>query len=444
MPSRDATHDPARRSFVASANAPGSDFPIQNLPYGVFRKGEGAPGGGVAIGDQILDLAAACDAGLFSGTAQDAARAGSGPTLNPLMALGRPAWTALRSALSEMLSEGSASRARIEQSSVLIPMASATMMLPAAIGSFTDFMASIFHTERGGRALRPDNPVPENFRYVPVGYNSRASSVRLSGEPIRRPHGQFKQNDGVVVFAPTRQFDFELELGVFVGPGNPLGTPVTMAQAGDQIFGYCLLNDWSARDIQRWESMPLGPFLAKSVGSTISPWIVTADALAPFAAPAFARPAGDPKPLPHLTSARDQTEGGLDFGLEVHLLSTRMRERGEPAARITATNSKHLYWTPAQLIAHHTSNGCNLQPGDLLGTGTVSGPTDESRACLAEITERGAKSFTLANGETRTFVEDGDEVIFSARAERSGCVPIGFGECRARVDPAIAWPASAG
>lgn len=441
MPKLDETHDPARRSWVESANEAGADFPIQNLPFGIFRQGSGPARGGVAIGDSIFDLGAGLRANLFSGDAKIAAEAAAGPSLNALMALGRGYATTLRQRLSELLSADAPERGRLEsmRDAVLVPMHSAQMLLPAMIGSFTDFMASIYHTERGGRALRPDNPVPENFRYVPIAYNSRASSVRVSGEPVLRPHGQFKAGNEVV-FGPCRQLDFELELGLFVGPGNDLGEPVLIDDAASQIFGFCLVNDWSARDIQRWESMPLGPFLSKSLSTTVSPWVVTADALAPFAAPAFARPEGDPAPLPYLLAARDQAEGGLDIRLDVHVTTPRSRAEGAAPLRITETNAKHLYWTPAQLLAHHTSNGCNLGPADLLATGTVSGPTDESRACLAEITERGAKSFTLANGEQRIFLEDGDEVIFTGRAERDGFVGIGFGECRARVAPAITWP----
>ncbi|MCC7345927.1 MAG: fumarylacetoacetase [Variibacter sp.] len=441
MPTLDETHDPKRQSWVESANDGATDFPIQNLPYGVFKTKGGPARGGVAIGDRILDLSACLQAGLFAGDAKVAAEAAAGATLNPLMALGRRYWSALRRRLSDILRADGPERAKVEPmaATLLVPMAEAEMQLPAAIGSFTDFMASIFHTERGGRLLRPDNPVPENFKYVPIAYNSRATSVRPSGEPVRRPNGQFKTKQGVE-FGPCRQLDFELEVGLFVGPGNPLGMPVPMEQAQGQIFGYCLVNDWSARDIQRWESNPLGPFLAKSLSTTIAPWIVTADALAPFAAPAFARAPGDPAPLPYLHAAADQAEGGIDFRLDALLSTPAMRAKGQPPALIARSNFKHMYWTPAQLLTHHTSNGCNLQPGDLLASGTVSGPTDDSRCCLAEITERGNKSFTLPQGETRTFLEDGDEVIFLGRAERQGYASIGFGECRGRVEPAVAWP----
>lgn len=443
MPKIDDTHDPKRRSWVVEANEPGADFPIQNLPFGVFRQGTGPARGGVAIGRHIFDLAAGLRADLFCGDAKVAAEAASGSTLNPLMALGRHYSGALRARLSDLLSSENPEQGRLSamRDALLVPMTSAEMQLPAAIGNFTDFMASIFHTERGGRVLRPDNPVPENFKYVPIAYHSRASSVRPSGEPVRRPNGQFKPKDKVE-FGPCRQLDFELELGLFVGPGNALGAPVSIDAAPEQIFGYCLVNDWSARDIQRWESFPLGPFLAKSASTTISPWVVTAEALAPFTAPAFDRGDGEPKPLPYLLGPADQKEGGLDIRMDVNLLTPHMRQQGSGPVQIARTNGKYLYWTPAQLVTHHASNGCNLQSGDLLATGTVSGPTDDSRACLAEVTDRGSKPFQLANGEMRTFLEDGDEVIFMARAERDGFVSIGFGECRGRIEPAVPWPNS--
>jgi fumarylacetoacetase len=441
MPKLDETHDPSRHSWVKSANDGTTDFPIQNLPLGVFRNGAGGARGGVAIGDHILDLAAVLKANLLTGDAKVAAEAASGPTLNPLMALGNRYASALRREFSNLLRADNSERAKLEAmaDTLLVPMAKAQMQLPAAVGAFTDFMVSIYHTERAGRASRPDNPIPPNFKYLPIAYNSRASSVRVSGEPVKRPNGQFK-NGEAIEFGPCRWLDFELEVGVFVGPGNALGTPIAIDQAPDQIFGYCLLNDWSARDIQRWEMMPLGPFLSKSLSTTISPWVITADALKPFAVPAFKRPAGDPAPLPYLYSAADQAEGGLDIDLEVHLSTAKMRAAGAAPARVTATNTKHLYWNPAQLVTHHASNGCNLQPGDILATGTVSGPTDESRACLIELNDRGATKIPLPGGETRTFLEDGDEVAFSGRAARDGYVSIGFGECSARIDPAPAWP----
>jgi fumarylacetoacetase len=439
MPALNATHDPARRSWVESAQAPGTDFPIQNLPHGVFRRCGGGEAwrGGVAIGDMILDMAAAVDAGLFQGIPAEAARAAAEPTLNRLMAMGRGAASALRARISEVLMTGSAAQAIGPR--ILVPMAEAELRLPCQVGAFTDFLTSTFHTERGGRRTRPESPLPPNFKHLPVAYNSRATSLRVSGEPVRRPNGQRQTPNGDVVFGPCVNLDFELEVGLFIGPGNPLGEPVALSAAPEHIFGYCLLNDWSARDIQRWESFPLGPFLSKSLSTTISPWVVTAEAMAPFAVPAFRRAPEDPQPLPYLTCPRDQAEGLMDIGLEALLLTPRMREAGQAPARITLTNFQTMYWTFAQMVTHHMSNGCNLMPGDVLGSGTASGPTDDSRACYSEITE-GRNPVTLPNGETRLWLEDGDEIIFRGRAERPGAVPIGFGECRGRIDPAPAWP----
>ena len=432
-----ATHDPTRRSFVAAANAPGTDFPIQNLPFGVFRRGDAAARGGVAIGDRIVDLAVGAKAGLFSGDAAEAARAASGPALNPLFALGARHASALRAQLSDLLRADAPDRSRIEAlgDRLLVPMNGAVLELPARIGAFTDFLCSIFHA---GRMI---SGLPESFKYLPIAYNSRASSVVVSGTKLRRPNGEFRAPGGEVRFGPEPSQDFELELGAFIAAGNALGTPLPIAGAAQEIFGYCLLNDWSARAIQSWETRPLGPFLGKSQGTTISPWVVTAEALAPFRCAAFKRDDGDPKPLPHLYSETDQEEGGIDLAMEAYILTPRMRERGEAAARVTATNFKHMYWTFAQMVTHHMSNGCNLQPGDLLASGTCSGPSDDSRACLAELSARGSVDIPLANGEVRRYLADGDEVIFRARAARDGHVAIGFGECRGRIEPAVPWPA---
>jgi fumarylacetoacetase len=440
-PQPNETHRATLRSWVHSANDPATDFPIQNLPYGVFQRDGEPPRGGVAIGDRILDLAAALQAGLFHGEAEKAARLAAASSLNGFMASGYARQSALRQRISALLSADSLDRARIGPlgRTLLVPMRDVEMKLPASIGSFTDFLTSIYHTERSGRVTRPDNPIPAPFRYLPIAYNGRATSVRPSGEPVRRPNGQWRTPEGQVKFGPCEQQDFELEVGLFIGRGNALGQPISIEEAPEHIFGFCLVNDWSARDIQRWESA-LGPFLSKSLSTTISCWVVTAEAMAPFRAPAFARPAGDPQPLPYLQSESDQASGGLDLALDAHLLTPRMRRGGTAPARIARTNFIHMYWTFAQMLTHHMSNGCNLQPGDLLGSGTTSGPLDENRACLSEITGRGAQSFTLPNGETRVWLEDGDEVIFKARAEREGFVPIGFGECRARIEPAPAWP----
>jgi len=427
------THDPSRKSWVLSANQPDTDFPIQNLPFGIFRT-NGTARGGVAIGDRILDLAAALELGLFSGEAANAARAAASDSLNPLMALGPSPASALRSRLSDLLRLDASDRTRIESHAdrLLIPMSSAEMLLPARIGNFTDFVCSTFHAQRAGR--KPLNsPLAGPLCYMPVAYHGRASSVRISGEEVRRPHGQFKEPDGTVRFGPSRALDFELEVGAFISTGNPLGSPIPIDSASSHVFGYCLLNDWSARDVQFWESI-LGPFLSKSLSTTISPWIVRPEALAPFHAPIF-RPAQPdwPAPFPYLDGETDRAEGGIDVDLDVCLSTPRIRESREQPVRIVSTNLKYAYWSFAQMIAHHTSNGCNLQPGDLLGSGTVSGPTDESRACLLECTE----PLRFPNREIRRYLEDGDEVIFKGRAKREGFVSIGFGECRAHVLPAV-------
>lgn len=423
------THDPSRRSWVLSANEPDTDFPIQNLPLGIFREG-GIARGGAAIGDRVFDLAAALELGLFSGEAEGAARAATGDLLNPLMALGAQPASLLRARLSDLLRVDGPERARAEAHAnrLLIPMSSVQMLLPARIGNFTDFVCSTFHAQRAVR--KPlDAPLAPALCYMPVAYHGRASSVRVSGEAVWRPRGQFRNAGGEVLFGPSRALDFELEIGAFIGTGNALGDPIPLESASSHIFGYCLLNDWSARDVQFWESM-LGPFLSKSFSTTISPWIVTAEALAPFRAPIFAPRQPDfPRPLPYLESKTDRAEGGMDIELETFITTRTMRDSCEKPARIAATNFGYAYWSFAQMIAHHSSNGCNLQTGDLLGSGTVSGPTDESRACLLEH----AEPVHLPNGETRQYLEDGDEIIFKARARHPGYAAIGFGECRARV-----------
>jgi fumarylacetoacetase len=429
------THDPARKSWVASANAADADFPIQNLPFGVFRPrgDEAEPMVGVAIGDQILDVTAAMPA--FDGLARRAADACAAPHLNDLMALGPQAWSALRLALSRVLSDPS-QQARLQK--FLTPIAEAELFLPVKIANFTDFYASIFHATNAGKLFRPDNPLMPNYKYVPVAYHSRASSVCVSGTPVRRPLGQTKgPNDAAPAYRASRSLDYELELGFYIGTPSALGEPVPIDRAGGHIFGFCLLNDWSARDIQAWESLPLGPFLAKNFATSVSPWVVTTEALAPYRVAAFQRPAGDPAPLPYLSSADDQASGGYDIALEVFLVSERMRKSGDQPFRLSSGSFATIYWTVAQMVAHHTSNGCNLEIGDLIATGTCSGPQDESRGCLLEITARGTKPITLPNGETRGFLEDGDEVIFRAYCEGAGRPRIGFGECRGVIAPAL-------
>ena len=431
------THDPARRSWVESANASGSDFPIQNLPFGMFRAaGTAATRLGVAIGDQVLDVAAAAATARFDGLAAKAAQAcGQAPHLNPLMSLGPQTWSALRLALSRTLSAQHGDSKSLQQH--LTPMAKAEVVLPVAIGDFTDFFASVFHATNAGRMFRPDNPLNPNYKYVPVAYHSRASSVLVSGTPFKRPRGQRKgPDDAAPGYGPSRNLDFELELGVYIGTPSVLGEPVPVAKAAEHVFGYCLLNDWSARDVQAWEYQPLGPFLGKNFATTVSPWIVTAEALAPFRTAAFKRPEGDPAPLPYLADANDQAHGGLDITLEAYFLTEAMRRAATAPFRITQTSFALLYWTVAQMIAHHTCNGCNMTVGDLLGSGTVSGPEKSSWGSLLELTARGREPIALPNGEKRGFVEDGDEIIFRGFCAKEGFARIGFGECRAEVLPA--------
>jgi fumarylacetoacetase len=431
----DETHDPKRQSWVGSAQGH-ADFPIQNLPFGVFSVKGDAPRGGVAIGDEILDLTAALGAGLFSGEAKRAAVAAAGATLNPLMALGRQPRVALRKRLSALLAAegGEGANAQKLAAKLLHKAADCTLHLPAVIGAFTDFYAGIHHAVNGGRRRRPDAPLTPNYKYVPVAYHSRASSVCISGAPIKRPSGQLMlAKDAEPSFGPCQKLDFELELGVWIGPGNALGEPIPVAQAADHIVGLCLLNDWSARDIQDWEMQPLGPFLAKNFGTTISPWVITAEALAPFRIPQAPRPEGDPRPLAYLWDDADQQSGAFAVELEVLLSTDGLRAQGMPPQPLSLSNTRHLYWTVAQMLAHHTCGGCNLQPGDLFGSGTISAPTSSGYGSIRELSQDGQRPITLPSGETRSFVEDGDEVIFRARARRDGYVSIGFGDCRSRI-----------
>ena len=430
----DHTHDPNLQSWVASANGH-PDFPIQNLPLGVFGPLAGAPRGGIAIGDMILDLRALHESSLLDDEAQAAAHACTGPSLNPFLALGAGPRGALRDAVSALLQEGSDERPHL-----LHRAADCIMYLPAHVGDYTDFYAGIHHAENVGRLMRPDAPLLPNYKWLPIGYHGRASSILASGSTgaeIRRPKGQRKPgSDPVPTFGPSRNLDYELELGVWIGPGNALGATIPMAEAAQHIAGYCLLNDWSARDLQGWEYQPLGPFLAKSFCTTISAWIVTPEALAPFRAPQPPRPAGDPAPLPYLHDPMDQAAGALDLELEVLLTTRAMKKQGLAPHRLSIGSSLALYWTPAQLVAHHASGGCNLNPGDLFGTGTISTATTDGYGSLLEITAGGRAPITLPSGEERRFLEDGDEVVLRARAKRNGAAPIGFGECRGVVLPA--------
>jgi len=433
IPKTDGTHDAALRSFVESANDPGSDFPVQNLPLGVFRRGgEGRARIGCAIGDRVLDLRACGERGLLRGLPEDVTAACAGESLNALMALEARVRGTLRHRLSHLLrSAGGFVTARSDAAEVLLPLANAEMLLPAVIGDYTDFYASLFHATNVGKMLRPDNPLLPNYKWVPIGYHGRASSLVVSGTPVARPSGQTEPGEGGEPrFGPTRALDYELEVAAFLGPGNRLGAPIPLAEAEAQLFGLVLLNDWSARDLQKWEYQPLGPFLAKSFATSISPWIVTMEALAPYRVPAFARPAGDPMPLPYLSHPEDREHGGVDLRLEVRLLTRAMRESGREPFLVSHSNLRDVYWTLAQMVAHHSSNGCNLRPGDLIASGTVSGPEQQNRGCLIERTWRGSEPLALPGGEERRFLEPGDEVILRGRCERPGFAAIGFGECR--------------
>jgi fumarylacetoacetase len=433
----DETHDPALRSWVASANQAQTDFPIQNLPFAVFRRqgSDEAYRGGVAIGNQILDLAAVADSGVLSGAAATAVHAASVDSLNALMALGQPAWSALRLALSRALREGAPEQAIL--TACLVPQAAAEYSLPARIGDYTDFYTSIHHATNIGRQFRPDNPLLPNFKWIPIGYHGRASSIGVSGQTFPRPLGQtMAPGASAPSFGPCKRLDYELEMGIFVGSGNALGKPIAITEAEASVFGMCLLNDWSARDVQAWEYQPLGPFLSKNFASTISPWIVTLEALSPYRV-AFTRPEGDPQPLPYLDSPANSAQGALDIQLEVLLQTQTMRQQDQAATRLTHTSYRHAYWTVAQIVAHHTVNGCNLQPGDLMGTGTLSGPSLDEAGALIELTVGGKQPLTLPNGESRTYLEDGDAVVLRGWCEKSGAARIGFGQCVGTVLPAL-------
>ena len=410
----------ALKSWLASANNIATDFPIQNLPYGVFSHGQQTRIG-VAIGDQILDLHACAANGLLASLPEEILAACRADVLNPLMSLGPGAWSALRRRLTALLNAAQTdhqTQSRLE--ALLIPMREAAMQLPAHIGDYTDFYASIHHATRVGRLFRPDNPLLANYKYVPIGYHGRASSIMVSGQTKSAPATE-------PVFGPARSLDYELEMGIFVGPGNALGQSIPIDEAEQHIFGLCLVNDWSARDIQSWEYQPLGPFLAKNFATTISPWIVPIEALTPYRVAAEERPQADPKPLPYLSSSSQQP-AAFDVKLEVYLQSQQMRDTSTPPMPMSTGNLRDIYWTIAQLLTHHASNGCNLRPGDLLATGTISGPSEGSEGCLLE-KKHNSHPIRLPSGEVRTFLEDGDQVTFRAYAQREGAPRIGFGEC---------------
>jgi fumarylacetoacetase len=428
-----ATHDPTLRSWVDSANAADTDFPIQNLPFAVFRRAgtQEAFRGGIAIGTQILDLGALQRRALCKGPAAEALAAAAAPRLNRLMALSAPVRAQLRETISALLRHGASTAAQLGND--LVAQTDAQFDLPAEIGNYTDFYSSIYHATAVGKLLRPDNPLLPNYRWMPIAYHGRASSIRVSDHSVQRPNGQtLPAGAAAPVFGPSKRLDYELELGVFIGTGNALGTPIPIDRAEQHVFGLCLLNDWSARDIQAWEYQPLGPFLGKNFATTISPWIVTLEALAPFRT-AFMRPTQDPPPLTYLDSPSMRGAGAISIELEVYLETAHMRARGLAPQRLSRANFRDAYWAIAQLIAHHTVGGCNLMAGDLLGTGTQSGPTPAEAGSLLELSGGGTRDIPLASGESRRFLEDGDRVILRAWCERPGFARIGFGAASACV-----------
>ena len=430
------THDPDLKSWVGSAHSPDTDFPIQNLPFGVFRRAgsKEAFRGGVAIGDQILDIGAAHRVGAFSGEAAKAATTCSEATLNNFMAMGPDAWSALRLGLSRALREGARETERLR--GCLVPQADAEHAVPAAIGDYTDFYASVHHATNVGKMFRPDQPLLPNYKWVPIGYHGRSSSIVVSGQSFRRPVGQrLPPNKKEPVVGPTQRLDYELEVGVFVGVGNDIGEPVPLDGCESRLFGLVLVNDWSAREIQAWEYQPLGPFLSKSFATTISPWIVTLEALEPYRV-AWTRDDGDPQPLPYLESQANRERGAIDMALEVWIETAKMREAGTGPVRLASSSLRNAYWSIAQLATHHTMNGCNLRPGDMFATGTLSGPDQTAMGSLLELTHGGKKPIDLGNGEKRTFLEDGDSVILRGWCEKVGAARVGFGESRGTVLPA--------
>ena len=437
----DDTHDPSRRSWVDSAHAPATDFPLQNLPFGVFRHDyEERPRVGIAIGDQVLDGLAATRAGCFDELGPVVRDALQSWSLNALMALGRGDARAVRRLASRLLRADTVEgrRANGLRDVLLVGMDRVSLLVPAEVGDYTDFYASVFHASNVGAMFRPDSPLLPNYKWVPIGYHGRASSIVSGGTAVRRPRGQLRPDPGAPpVFAPSGAVDYELEIGAFVCGENTLGEPVPIGAAEERLFGLCLLNDWSARDVQSWEYQPLGPFLSKNFATTVSPWVVTLDALEPYRVPAFARPEGDPAPLPYLSDAADAARGGFDITLEVAIRTARMRASGHDAVRLSRASFATMYWTMAQLLTHHASGGCNLRPGDLLGSGTVSGPGPGEQGCLLELARRGANPVVLADGDTRAFLADGDEVIFRGWCARDGAARIGFGECRGEIRAAL-------
>ncbi|MCF2857863.1 fumarylacetoacetase [Pseudoalteromonas sp. SMS1] len=430
------THDINLKSWVVSANQAGTDFPIQNLPFASFRrKGSNEEfRGGVAIGDQVLDLGAVATANIFDGVAQEAAEAANAQALNEFMGLGKAHWSGLRLALSRALREGSEHQGTLE--SALVAQDDVEYALPCHIGDYTDFYTSIYHATAVGSLFRPDNPLLPNYKWVPIGYHGRASSIDVSGQTFPRPKGQTKAPDAEAPsFGPCKRLDYELELGIYLGKGNELGDAIGIEEAEDHVFGFCLFNDWSARDLQAWEYQPLGPFLAKNFASTVSPWIVTTEALAPYRT-AWHRDENDPQPMSYLESAHNREAGAFDIQMDVLIETDKMRSENVAPSKVSESSFKHSYWTVAQMVTHHTVNGCNFLPGDMLGSGTQSGPEHEEAGSLLELSRGGKESITLNNGESRKFLEDGDKVIMRGWCEADGFNRIGFGSVEGTVLPA--------
>ena len=430
------THNPALTSWVNSANQTNTDFPIQNLPFGIFKiaNTEQSFRGGVAIGDQIVDLAALSSLSLFEGIAQDAVKACAANELNTFMAMGKEAWSALRLALSNALKEGSPLQEKLND--CLVAQAGVEYALPCNIGDYTDFYTSIHHATSVGLKFRPDNPLLPNYKWVPIGYHGRSSSIDVSGRDFKRPSGQTKPPTATEPsVGPCKRLDYELEVGIFIGKGNDLGDAISIDNAEDHVFGLCMFNDWSARDIQGWEYQPLGPFLSKNFASTVSPWIVTTEALAPYRE-AWTRVESDPQPLPYLESEKNRAMGSFDIQLQALLETETMREKNEEAVQMSQSNFKDSYWTVAQMVAHHTVNGCNLRAGDMFGSGTQSGPNPDAAGSMLELSNAGADPITLPNGEQRTFLEDGDKVIMKGWCQKDGAARIGFGAVSAVILPA--------
>ncbi len=425
-------------SWVGTANEPDSGFPLQSLPYCAFTSvPDATPHLGIGIGSFILDLHQLSESQLLNTLPTDVQQACTAPTLNALMRCGPAAWSALRQRLTDLLitieprSDRNTDQQRLV-ASLMLPTARATFHKPVATENYTDFYASLHHATNVGKLFRPDAPLLPNYPWLPIGYHGRASSLVISNTPIRRPHGQLKLSDPTPVFQPTTQLDYELEVAAYIGTGNPLGTPIPIADAPAHLFGLSLLNDWSARDIQSWEYQPLGPFLGKSFATSLSPWVLPVEALDPYRTPLAPRPT----PLPYLSEP--MPTNSFDITLEVLLSTSSMREHNLSPAPISRSNLADLYWSFAQMIAHHTSNGCNLQPGDILASGTVSGPNPGSEGCLLELTKRGTVPLQLPTGELREFLADGDEIILRGTCQREGLPLLTLGECRGTILPAIA------